>query len=96
MSAILVTGRLWSEFANRVICAPNRSNNGHVGFARRGATNYPSKEKTNQKYENAATIAKEANKNGTTLKEEALKLGLVSEEDFGEWVRPEDMTRTLS
>lgn len=46
-------------------------------------------------YENAATIAKAANNNGTTLKEEALKLGLVSGEEFEEWVRPEDMTHTL-
>lgn len=46
-------------------------------------------------YENAAAIAKAANKNGTTLKEEALKLGFVSEEEFAEWVRPEDMTHTL-
>jgi len=47
-------------------------------------------------YENAAAIAKAANKNGTTLKEEAFKLGFVSEEEFSEWVKPEDMTHTLS
>ena len=46
-------------------------------------------------YENAATIAKTANKNGTTLKEEAVKLGFVSEEEFEEWVKPEDMTHAL-
>ena len=46
-------------------------------------------------YENAATIAKTANKNGTTLKEEAVKLGFVSEEEFEEWVKPEDMTHSL-
>ncbi|MCB9201489.1 MAG: class II fumarate hydratase [Flavobacteriales bacterium] len=42
-------------------------------------------------YENAAKIAKTAHKNGTTLKEEAINLGLVSAEDFDAWVRPEDM-----
>lgn len=42
-------------------------------------------------YENAAKIAKTAHKNGTTLKEEAINLGLVSSEDFDKWVRPEDM-----
>jgi fumarate hydratase class II len=42
-------------------------------------------------YDNAAKIAKTAHKNGTTLKEEALKLGLLTEEQFDVWVRPEDM-----
>lgn len=42
-------------------------------------------------YENAAKIAKTAHKNGTTLKQEAINLGLVSSEDFDKWVRPEDM-----
>lgn len=43
-------------------------------------------------YENAAKIAKTAHKNGTTLKEEAINLGLVTAEQFKEWVKPEDMT----
>jgi len=42
-------------------------------------------------YDNAAKIAKTAHKNGTTLREEAVKLGLVSEEEFDALVRPEDM-----
>jgi len=42
-------------------------------------------------YDNAAKIAKAAHKNGTTLKEEALKTGLVTEEEFDRIVRPEDM-----
>ena len=42
-------------------------------------------------YENAAKIAKTAHKNGTTLKEEAVNLGLVTAEQFDEWVKPEDM-----
>jgi fumarate hydratase class II len=42
-------------------------------------------------YDNAAKIAKTAHKNGTTLKEEALALGLLTAEQFDEWVRPEDM-----
>lgn len=42
-------------------------------------------------YENAAKIAKTAHKNGTTLKEEAVNLGLLTAEQFDEWVRPEDM-----
>lgn len=44
-------------------------------------------------YDNAAKIAKTAHKNGTTLREEALKTGLVSEADYDRLVRPEDMTR---
>jgi len=42
-------------------------------------------------YDNAAKIAKTAHKNGTTLKEEALRSGLVSSEDYDRIVRPEDM-----
>ncbi len=46
-------------------------------------------------YENAAKIAKTAHKNGTTLREEAINLGLVTPEQFDEWVRPEDMVGSL-
>lgn len=42
-------------------------------------------------YENAAKIAKTAHKNGTTLKEEAVNLGLLTAEQFDEWVKPEEM-----
>ena len=42
-------------------------------------------------YENAAKIAKTAHQNGTTLKEEAIALGLMSADDFDKYVKPEDM-----
>ena len=42
-------------------------------------------------YDKAAEIAKKAHREQLTLKEAALALGYVSEEDFGRWVRPEDM-----
>jgi fumarate hydratase class II len=42
-------------------------------------------------YDNAAKIAKAAHKNGTTLKEEALKSGLVTAEEFDRLVVPADM-----
>ena len=42
-------------------------------------------------YDNATTIAKTAHKNGTTLREEAVGLGFVTEEEFDAVVRPEDM-----
>lgn len=42
-------------------------------------------------YDNATTVAKTAHKNGTTLKEEAIKLGFVDEETFDRVVRPENM-----
>ncbi|MDG1119049.1 MAG: class II fumarate hydratase [Flavimaricola sp.] len=42
-------------------------------------------------YDNATTVAKTAHKNGTTLKEEAIKLGFVDDETFERVVRPEDM-----
>ncbi len=44
-------------------------------------------------YDNAASIAKTAHKNGTTLKAEALATGLVSESEYDRLVRPEDMTQ---
>lgn len=47
-------------------------------------------------YENAAKIAKTAHKNGTTLKEEAINLGLLTAEQFDEWVKPEDMVGGLA
>ena len=43
-------------------------------------------------YENAAKIALTAHREGTSLREAALQLGLVTAEQFDEWVRPEDMT----
>jgi len=43
-------------------------------------------------YDKAAAIAKLAHKEGTTLKEAGVKLGILSEEEFDKWVRPEDMT----
>jgi fumarate hydratase class II len=42
-------------------------------------------------YDQAAAIAKSAHKNGTTLKEEALKSGSVTSEEFDAIVRPETM-----
>lgn len=42
-------------------------------------------------YDAAAKIAKHAHKSGSTLKHAALELGLVTSEQFDEWVRPEDM-----
>ncbi|HHI82301.1 MAG TPA: class II fumarate hydratase [Rhizobiales bacterium] len=42
-------------------------------------------------YDNATRIAKTAHKNGTTLREEAVRLGFVSEKEFDEIVRPENM-----
>ncbi|ADG94642.1 fumarate hydratase, class II [Arcobacter nitrofigilis DSM 7299] len=44
-------------------------------------------------YEKAALIAKTAHKNGTTLKEEALRLGILSEKEFEEYVKPQEMVR---
>lgn len=42
-------------------------------------------------YDNAAKIAKKAHKEGTTLKQAALALGLVTSEQFDEWVNPKNM-----
>jgi fumarate hydratase class II len=42
-------------------------------------------------YDNAAKIAKNAHAKGTTLRQSALELGLLSDEQFTQWVRAEDM-----
>jgi fumarate hydratase class II len=42
-------------------------------------------------YYKSAEIALTAHKNGTTLREEAIRLGYVTPEDFDSWVKPEDM-----
>lgn len=42
-------------------------------------------------YYKAAEIAQTAHKNGTTLKEEAVRLGYVKAADFDDWVKPEEM-----
>ncbi|EKB47719.1 Fumarate hydratase class II [Cecembia lonarensis LW9] len=46
-------------------------------------------------YENAAAIAKKAHKEGTSLREAALALGLLTNDQFDQWVRPEDMIGSL-
>ncbi|NPC45662.1 class II fumarate hydratase [Corallococcus sp. AB032C] len=46
-------------------------------------------------YDNAAKIAKTAHKQGKTLKAVAVELGLVTAEQFDQWVRPEKMTGNL-
>ena len=42
-------------------------------------------------YDNATTVAKTAHKNGTTLREEAIRLGFVDGETFDRVVRPDQM-----
>ncbi|MCW5694385.1 MAG: class II fumarate hydratase [Pseudolabrys sp.] len=44
-------------------------------------------------YDKATQVAKAAHANGTTLREEATRLGFVTAEDFDRLVRPENMTR---
>jgi fumarate hydratase class II len=44
-------------------------------------------------YDNAAKIAKKAHKNGTTLKEEAIKSGLISEREYNKIVDPKKMIK---
>lgn len=46
-------------------------------------------------YDKAAEIAKKAHKEGLTLKASALKLGYLTEAQFDEWVRPEDMVGSM-
>ena len=44
-------------------------------------------------YDNAAKIAKKAYNDGTTLKEAAIALDLLTEEQFADWVKPETMVK---
>ncbi|MCA6436762.1 MAG: class II fumarate hydratase [Bacteroidota bacterium] len=46
-------------------------------------------------YENAAKIAKTAHKGNKTLREASVELGLLTSEQFSEWVKPEDMIGSL-
>jgi fumarate hydratase, class II len=46
-------------------------------------------------YEKAATIAKTAHKKGTTLREAAIQLGYLTNEEFDAWVKPEQMVGAL-
>jgi fumarate hydratase class II len=47
-------------------------------------------------YYKAAEIAQKAHKEGTTLKEMAVKLGYVTPDEFDQWVRPENMVGKLN
>lgn len=42
-------------------------------------------------YDKAAQIAKTAHKENSTLKKTAIKLGMLTEEQFNQWVKPEEM-----
>ena len=46
-------------------------------------------------YEKSAIIAKAAHKNGTTLREEAIKSGFLTADEFDAWVKPENMVHGL-
>ncbi len=46
-------------------------------------------------YYKAAEIANTAHKNGTTLKEEAINLGYVTEQEYDQWVKPENMVGSM-
>jgi fumarate hydratase, class II len=46
-------------------------------------------------YDNAASIAKKAHKEGKTLKQAAVELGLLTDKEFDAWVRPQDMVGSL-
>jgi fumarate hydratase class II len=47
-------------------------------------------------YENSAKIAKKAHADGTSLKEAAVALGLLTCDQYDEWVVPAEMTRPLA
>lgn len=44
-------------------------------------------------YDNAAKIAKKAHNDGTTLKEAGIALDLLTEEQFADWIKPEEMVK---
>jgi fumarate hydratase, class II len=46
-------------------------------------------------YENAAKIAKKAHKEGSTLRQSAIELGLLTDDQFSEWVNPNEMIGSM-
>ncbi len=44
-------------------------------------------------YDNAAKIAKKANADGTSLKEAGIALGLLTSEQYDQWINPLDMIK---
>lgn len=44
-------------------------------------------------YDNAAKIAKKAHNDGTTLKQAGVELGLLTEQQFDDWIKPEEMIK---
>lgn len=44
-------------------------------------------------YDNAAKIAKKANKEGTSLREAGMALGLLTSDQYDQWVKPQDMIK---
>lgn len=44
-------------------------------------------------YDNAAKIAKKAHNDGTTLKDAGIALDLLTEEQFADWIKPEEMVK---
>ena len=50
------------------------------------------KQELDEDSDKAAKIAKKAHKEGTTLREAALELDYLTNEEFDQWVRPEEMT----
>jgi fumarate hydratase class II len=44
-------------------------------------------------YDNAAKIAKKAHKEGTTLMQAGIDLGLLTADQFKDWIKPEDMVK---
>ena len=52
--------------------------------------------KTHIGYEKSAKIAKQAHRDGSSLKEAAVALGYVTPEQYDQWVVPLEMTRPLS
>ena len=44
-------------------------------------------------YDNAAKIAKKAHADGTTLKQAGVELGLLTEEQFKDWIKPAEMVK---
>lgn len=44
-------------------------------------------------YDNAAKIAKKANKEGTSLREAGMALGLLTSDQYDQWIKPQDMIK---
>ncbi|CAM9106360.1 unnamed protein product, partial [Discosporangium mesarthrocarpum] len=90
LSSMRLVGDSCASFADRCVCGII-ANRDRIGDIMRNSLMLVTALNPMIGYDNASKVAKKAHKEGTTLKEAALSLGLLTEDQFEQWVRPENM-----